>query len=96
MKKFVFLYHAFPTQTEDTSAAWMAWFASVGDKMVDVGNPFGAGREVTKTGSKELSADSGAASGYSIVNANSFEEAEKILEGCPEIGSVRVYEAMPM
>jgi hypothetical protein len=96
MKKFVFLYHAFPTQTEDTSAAWMAWFASVGDKMVDVGNPFGAGREVTKTGSKELSAEMGAASGYSIVNANSFEEAEKILEGCPEIGIVRVYEAMPM
>jgi len=96
MKKFVFLYHGFGEHTQENMDAWGSWFASVGDKMVDPGNPFGMCREVTATGTKELTSENGAASGYSIVNADSFEDAEKLLEGCPIISSVRVYEAMSM
>jgi hypothetical protein len=64
--------------------------------MVDSGSPFGPGREITHTGTKELSHDLGAITGYLIINADSIDEAEKIAQDCPIITSVRVYEAMSM
>ena len=41
MKKFVFLYFGFEPLTEEIKQAWGKWFVSIGDKMVDSGNPFG-------------------------------------------------------
>jgi len=96
MKKFVFLYVGYEESAKDMMEAWSKWFASVGDKMVDSGNPFGAGREVTPGGSKELSVDKAAITGYSIVNAETMDEAEKIAKGCPVVSGVRIYEAMAM
>jgi len=96
MKKFVFLYFGFEPPTQAIQEAWSNWFASVGDKIVDSGNPFGSGREITHKGTKELSLDNGAITGYSIINAESIDEAEEIAKGCPIITSVRVYEAMSM
>jgi hypothetical protein len=40
--------------------------------------------------------DADAASGYTIVNAESMQAAEKLLENCPIETSVRIYEAMAM
>ena len=96
MKKFIFLYYGFQTPTGDIKEAWMKWFASIGDKLVDSGNPFGAGRDVTHTGTTDLPQDLNAITGYSIINADSLDEAEKIAQGCPFITGIRVYEAMPM
>lgn len=96
MKKFVFLYYGFEPPTQEIKDAWSNWFASIGDKIVDSGNPFGTGREITHNGTKELSLDNGAITGYSIINAESIDEAEEIAKGCPIITSVRVYEAMSM
>ena len=96
MKKFVYLYYGWGEPTQETMDAWSGWFASMGDRFVDTGNPFGGGREVTPTGTKELTPEMEPAVGYSIVNAESLDEAEKFLEGCPMINSVRVHEAMSM
>lgn len=96
MKKFVFLYYGFETPTQEVKDAWNQWFASIGDKLVDGGNPFGPGREITPNGTKELPLNDEAVTGYSIINAASMDEAEKIAKGCPTITGVRVYEAVPM
>lgn len=96
MKKFVFVYYGHVEPTQEVMDVWRNWFASVADKMVDSGSPFGPGREVTPTGSKDLTPEMGPASGYSIINADSIDDAVKLLEGCPIITSVRVYEAMSM
>ncbi|OGO26447.1 MAG: hypothetical protein A2W33_10645 [Chloroflexi bacterium RBG_16_52_11] len=96
MKKFVFLYYGYETPTQEIKDAWSKWFASIGDRIVDSGSPFGPGREITHTGTKELSHDMGAVTGYSIVNADNIDDAEKLLKGCPIITSARVYEAMSM
>lgn len=98
MKKFVFLYYGrWPeTPTQEIKDAWSKWFASIADKLVDSGSPFGLGREITHARIKELSQDKAAITGYSILNAESMEEAEKIAKACPIITSVRVYEAMSM
>ena len=96
MKKFMFLYYGMWTPTQEMKDAWSRWFASISDQLVDSGNPFGPGMEISHTGSKELPLDKEAIAGYSIINANSIEEAEKIAKDCPIITSVRVYEAMSM
>jgi len=96
MKKFVFLYYGWEQPTPAIAEAWMSWFASLGNKVIDSGNPFGSGREVTRTGVSDLSADSSPIAGYSIISAADFEEAEKLLEGLPFVDSVRIYEALPM
>ena len=96
MKKFVFLYYGFEPPTQEIQEAWSNWFASIGDKMVDSGNPFGSGREITHNGTKELSLDKAAITGYSIINADNIDEAEKIAKECPIVTSIRVYEAVSM
>jgi hypothetical protein len=37
-----------------------------------------------------------AITGYTIINAEDMDEAERIAQGCPIITSIRVYEAMSM
>jgi hypothetical protein len=96
VKKYLLLYHDSWEPTQETMDAWGAWFARVGDRFVDSGNPLGNGVEVTRDGSRELAGDTSAATGYSLLSAESREEAERLLEGCPFGSSVRIYEAMAM
>ena len=96
MKKFLMLHSGYEEPTAEIMAAWQGWFAKVGDRFADMGSPLGNCLEVSKTGRRELSPDMGAATGYSIISAESREDAERLLEGCPIISSVRLYEAMSM
>lgn len=96
MKKFVFLYHGWGEPTADVMTAWTDWFATIGGNLVDGGNPFGPGREVTKNGTNDLAGESSPITGYSIVNADSMDDAEKLLDGCPILDGVRIYEAVSM
>ena len=96
MKKFVFLTFGFETPTQEIMDAWSNWFASIGDKILDSGNPFRPGREITHAGIKELPQDKDAITGYMIINAENIDAAVQIAKACPIITSIRVYEAMSM
>jgi len=96
MKKFVLLAVGYETPTKKITDAWMKWFGEIKDHVVDSGNPFGPGKEITKAGIKALSHDKNAVTGYTIINAESMDEAVKIVKTCPMITSMRVYEAMSM
>ena len=96
MKKYLLLFHDQWEPKPEIQAAWQSWFAKVGDRFVDSGNPFGQGLEVTLAGDRPLTAADGAATGYSIVSAESLDAARELLEGCPFASSVRVYEAVAM
>ncbi len=96
MKKFIFLSYGYETPTPEIMDAWGKWFASIADRTVDSGGPLGAGREISHDGTKELSPDTGAATGYTIFNAENIEEAEEIAKGCPIISSVVIHEIMSM
>ena len=96
MKKFVIFHYGYETPTPEIMDAWSKWFASLGDKMVDPGSPLGPGREISPSGTKELPVGKESLTGYTIINAKSLDEAEKIAKSCPMITSVRVYEAMEM
>jgi len=76
---------------------WTTWFGTLGDAVVDIGNPFGAGTTVKDGGTS----DGGASElgGYSIINAESLAEAANKANGCPVLqsgGTVEVYEALAM
>ena len=95
MKKFVFLAHWEMERTPEFQQAHRAWWSSIEGHVVDSGNPLFNGRDVTKDGSvSELNADGSSALGYSIVQAESIEDAVALLAECPM--DMWVYEAMPM
>jgi hypothetical protein len=96
MKKFMLLHYGFVTPTPEIQEAWGKWFVSIGNKMVDSGNPFGYGTEFTHDGRRDLILDKEAITGYSIINAENMKEAEKIAQACPFITGIRVYEMNSM
>lgn len=96
MKKFLFLYYGRSEPTPEVSAAWKSWFATVGGSLVDSGSPLVAGRVITAAGANDAATDVLPAVGYSIVNAQDMDAAEKLLDGCPFVNSVQIYEALPM
>ena len=96
MKKYLVLYHDIWEPKPEIQEAWQAWFARVGDRFVDSGNPFGDGFEVTRDGTRALSRADGPASGYSILSVDTLEDAEALLADCPYASSVRLYEAKAM
>ena len=94
MKKFVLFSVGFQQPTPEIMQAWGKWFASIGDRMVDGGSPLGPGREITRSGTRDLPLDLQAVSGYMIISAENMAEAEKIAADCPIITSIRIHEAM--
>ncbi len=95
MKKFIFLAHGEMEQTPESQRAHRAWWSSIQGHVVDSGNPLCNGRNVTRHRTvTELTADQSPALGYSIVQAESIEEAVALLADCPM--DMWVYEAMPM
>ena len=92
MKKFVFLAHGEMERTPEFQQAHMEWWSSIQDHVVDSGNPLFNGRVVTKGGDVTDIADP--ALGYSIVQAESLEDAIALLALSPM--DMWVYEAMAM
>ncbi|HMJ04266.1 MAG TPA: hypothetical protein VK506_15095 [Conexibacter sp.] len=83
-----------PEAQEASMAAWGAFLGSLGESLVDAGNPFGPSTSVTAGGG-----GSGAASlsGYTIIAAGSLDEAADKAKGAPVVangGAVDVYEAL--
>jgi len=93
MKKFMLLHLGFETPNQEIMNDWMKWFESIRDKTVDGGFGFGEAREITRDGSKELPLGLNSMTGYTIINAEDMDEAEKIAKTCPMITGIRVYEA---
>jgi hypothetical protein len=96
MKKYLLLFHDQWDPKPEIMDAWQAWFARVGDRFIDSGTPLGAGVEVSRAGSRELSPSDVAATGYSIISVASQQEAEALLADCPYASSVRLYESIAM
>ena len=89
------------TTTEQREAgmeAWMGWMKQAGDALVDPGAPIGAGHQVADGSTSASKSD---VTGYSIVQAESAEDAAKLFEQHPHFmtpaeTSIEVLETMPM
>ena len=75
--------------------AWMAWFESISAKQVDQGGFIG-GREISKSGTRDLTWNMESITGYNIIEAETLDAAEKLARSCPFIASIRIYELRSM
>ncbi|MEL6570751.1 MAG: hypothetical protein AAFQ64_03775 [Pseudomonadota bacterium] len=104
MPKYLFVYHGggvpeTPEEGEKAMAAWGAWYEELGAATVDPGAPVGQSHTVSAGGH----ADNGGAnpvSGYTIVTAESYEQACGFAAKNPMVvdgsGSVEVAEMIDM
>ena len=101
MADYVLLYSGgkMPEGKEEQDAvmaAWNAWFGELGGALKDAGNPFTpAAKSIGSDGAVSDGAGSGPPSGYSIVTADSLDEAVQKAKGSPVLkggASITVYE----
>ncbi len=96
MPEFVLTYRAphGAVRTDETGAAWMQWFATIEDNVVELGKP------VTTTSSVgNCDPVATKLAGYSVIRADSLEAARAIAAECPAVahdGGVEVGELAPM
>jgi hypothetical protein len=89
MAKFVLLYHGggMP-ETEEESVKvlkqWEDWYNKLGSAVVDPGNPISpVAKKVSSSGVIGAGPAGTMASGYTIVEADSLDDAAKLAKGCP-------------
>ena len=104
MAKFVLAYSGggpMPETEEEIAAtmeAWGAWFGSMGEAVIDGGNPFGASSSIAPDGTVSAGGTT-RLNGFSVISADSLDAAQDMAKGCPVLandGTVDVYEAMDM
>ena len=96
VKRFLYLHIGFEEPTPEIMKAWGDWFASISDKIVDQGGHFSTGREISKSGTKDLPLTMESITGYTVIEAESLDAAEKLAQSNPFIASIRVYEVASM
>src|SRR5262245_33350267 len=101
MAKFVLLYSggSMPeTETEQAAVlqAWTAWYNELGSAVVDAGNPFKPmAKSITSDGTVSDGPIGTPASGYTIIEADSLDEAVDMAKDCPVLeggAQISVYE----
>lgn len=94
-KKFILLAHGEMDSTPEGRQAHQAWWESMRGHVIDSGNPLINGRNVPRSGDvSEVSPAGEPALGYTLIEAESMDEAVALLAGCPM--DMWVYEAVPM
>ncbi len=95
MSKYIVIYHApaevmaqmgniSPEERAEGMKPWMAWAEKCGDQLVDLGTPLVGGVKLRPGGGSETSTRDVA--GYSILEADSMDDAKALLEGHPHLG----------
>jgi hypothetical protein len=104
MSKYLFIYHggkapSDPAEIKKSMDAWGNWFGSMGSAVIDGGNPVGKSSTVKSDGSLASGGGANPASGYSLIEAASLDDAHKKAKGCPILmdgGSIEVAQCMDM
>ena len=87
MAKYLLLYAGgtMPETEEETAQvmkAWDSWLSGLGGAVADAGNPFTSdSKTIASDGS--VTDTKATASGYSVIEANSLDEATKLAGSCP-------------
>ena len=90
MNRYMLLHFGFEPPTEDIMVRWTQWFDAVAERAVEHGG-FTAGREITRDGTRDLPMGPDSITGYSIIEAESLDEAERLARDNPFIASIRIY-----
>jgi hypothetical protein len=72
-----------PAEQQSVMGAWTSWFAKHGDAITDGGNPFTPQSKTIDAHGKVTDGSFAAASGYTLIKADSLDQAVEIAKGCP-------------
>lgn len=83
---YLLVYHggSMPETKEEQDRVmqeWTTWFATIGDALVDGGNPATRTKRISASGA--VSDEPGGPTGYSIIKADSLDHAVDLAKGCP-------------
>lgn len=100
MTNFLLIYTGggMPETEEEQAAvmkAWTAWYEQLGPAVVDAGNPVGAAKSIAADGSVSDGAVGTPATGYTIIAAESMDDAVDKAKSCPVLdggSQISVYE----
>lgn len=101
MGKYLLLYSGggMPETEEETARvmkAWTDWYTRLGAAVVDPGNPIGPIAKSVRSNGKISDGPAGSmASGYTILQASSLDEAAQMAQDCPIVkagGEISVFE----
>ncbi len=84
---------------EQVMAEWGAWYGKLGEAIVDGGNPFSVSKHLTSDGVSDGAASSPPATGYTVISAESLDDAVEKCKDHPHIkygGQVSVYQTFQM
>ena len=91
MKQFLILHYGFEKPTPEEMAAWNRWFEAIAERQVDRGGLPG-GREISRSGTVELPFGKDSITGFTVIEAESLDDAARMAGECPVVASTRVYE----
>jgi hypothetical protein len=77
--------------------AWTDWFGTLGDALVDGGNPISKARAISPD--RSVMDATSAPTGYSIIKADDLDRAVELAKGCPVLdggAAVVVAETFPV
>ena len=86
---------ATPAEQKASVDAWGAWFGRFGEAITDAGNPFTQARKTIRPDGSVSEGAQASASGYTLVKADSLDQAVEIAKGSPVLvggGTISVYE----
>lgn len=100
MANYLLAYHgggmpATDEERQQVLAAWGAWFGTLGENLVDGGNPVGRTSTIVAGGDVSDGGGTNPVSGYSVIKAASMDDAVASAKGCPLLktgGSIEVCE----
>ena len=103
MAHYLLVYRGGASPANDEAMAeamerWERWFDSLGEAVVDWGNPLGPAATLSADGAV-LGRGASALTGYSVIAAENLPAATDAARGCPVLtagGSVEVYEETPV
>jgi hypothetical protein len=105
MSEYVFLYRGGSAPEDEAERrkafdAWTAWFERLGTSVKDPGNPFvPAAKQIRPGGAVSDAPATDAVGGYSIVSADSIDEALAIAKDSPALdagSTITVHEVAPV
>ncbi len=87
-----------PEEMKKGMESWMAWAKKCGSGLVDMGSPMGIGLKITPAGASPSSQN---VVGYSMLQAESMDQALTLLKGHPHLAwaagcVIEVHESLPL
>ncbi len=104
MSRFALIFHGganpqSPEEGREVAAAWATWFTWLGDSLINMGNAFGELVTIESDGSTSPGGGEGSLSGYTLIRAESQEQAVALASECPILrygGSIDVAELVTL